>query len=153
MNEADVRTWIFSYVILAPHSHNLQSWLVDLGQPNEITLYCDLNRLLPETDPYSRQTMMSQGTFLELLDLAARERGQRAEIELFPKGEVDSKKLDRHPTARIRITADPTVKKDPLFSQILKRRHASKCWAKRPNGHGLHAGPGAHVRRFIRSWA
>ncbi len=122
MNEADVRKWILSYAILAPHSHNLQSWLVDLGQPNEITLYCDLNRLLPETDPYSRQITMSQGTFLELLDMAARERGQRAEIELFPEGEFDSKRLDRRPTARIRITADPTVKKDPLFSQILKRR-------------------------------
>ena len=35
------------------------------------------------TDPYSRQIMMSHGTFLEVLDLAA-ERGLRAEIELFP---------------------------------------------------------------------
>ncbi|MEZ0308153.1 MAG: hypothetical protein ACAH21_09520, partial [Ramlibacter sp.] len=28
--EPDVRRWVLSYAILAPHSHNLQSWLVDL---------------------------------------------------------------------------------------------------------------------------
>ncbi|HWP10309.1 MAG TPA: hypothetical protein VNN06_00700 [Ramlibacter sp.] len=83
---ADVRRWILGYAILAPHSHNLQSWLVDLRQPQEITLYCDLTRLLPETDPFSRQIMMSHGTFLELLDLAARRKGLRANVELFPQG-------------------------------------------------------------------
>ena len=120
--EADARRWILSYAILAPHSHNLQSWLVDLGRPDEITLYCDLSRLLPQTDPYSRQIMMSQGTFLELLELAARERGLRARIELFPEGEFDAKALDRRPTARIRLAADRSVERDPLFQQILRRR-------------------------------
>ena len=76
--EKDVRRWILAHAILAPHSHNLQSWLVDLREPDVITLHMDLTRLLPETDPYSRQMCMSQGTFLELLDMAARERGLRA---------------------------------------------------------------------------
>jgi len=53
-NESDVRKWILSYAILAPHSHNLQSWLVDLRHSEEITLYCDRTRLLPETDPRAR---------------------------------------------------------------------------------------------------
>lgn len=61
--EADIRRWILSYAILAPHSHNLQSWLVDLRAPDEILLRCDRDRLLPETDPFSRQIMMSHGTF------------------------------------------------------------------------------------------
>ncbi|WP_395688832.1 hypothetical protein [Caenimonas koreensis] len=39
--ERDVRRWILGWAILAPHSHNLQSWLVDLSRPDEITLYCD----------------------------------------------------------------------------------------------------------------
>jgi hypothetical protein len=121
-DEADARTWMLSYAILAPHSHNLQSWLVDLRRSDEILLYCDLERLLPETDPFARQIMLSQGTFLELLDLAARERGQRADIRLFPEGEFDSRKPDRRPTAHVRIAADPAVRKDPLFAQILKRR-------------------------------
>jgi len=121
-NEPDLRRWILGYAILAPHSHNLQSWLVDLRTPDEIVLRCDLDRLLPETDPFSRQIMMSHGTFLELLDLAARERGQRAEITLFPEGVFGLDKPDGRPVARIRLTADATVAKDPLFAQILKRR-------------------------------
>ena len=117
----DVRKWILSYAILAPHSHNLQSWLVDLRIPNEIMLYCDPTRLLPETDPYNRQIMMSHGTFLELVDIAARERGIRTRIELFPQGEFDQEKIDKRPVARIRLANDSKVVKDPLFGQILKR--------------------------------
>ena len=93
--QADPRLWILSHAILAPHSHNLQSWIADLGTPNQITLYCDLNRLLPQTDPLSRQIMMSHGTFLELLDLAARERGLRADIALFPQGAFGPTTLDK----------------------------------------------------------
>jgi len=119
--ESDLRRWILSYAILAPHSHNLQSWVVDLSVPDEILLRCDLNRLLPETDPFSRQIMMSHGTFLELLDLAARERGYRTEIALFPEGAFGPDKLDGRPVARIRLIADAATAKDPLFAQILKR--------------------------------
>jgi hypothetical protein len=120
--EADVRRWILSYAILAPHSHNLQSWLVDLKTPGEIVLRCDLARLLPQTDPFSRQIMMSHGTFLELLDIAARQRGQRAEITLFPEGEFAADKLDSRAVARIRLQPDAAVRPDPLFAQIVQRR-------------------------------
>jgi hypothetical protein len=120
-NEPDLRRWILSYAILAPHSHNLQSWVVDLSVPGQILLRCDLQRLLPETDPYSRQIMMSHGTFIELLDMAARERGQRAEVTLFPEGAFGPDKLDARPVALIRLVPDATVPKDPLFAQILKR--------------------------------
>ena len=119
--EADIRRWILGYAILAPHSHNLQSWLVDLGTPEQIVLRCDLDRLLPETDPFSRQIMMSHGTFLELLDIAARERGLRAEITLFPEGAFGPEKLDQRPVARIRLAPDAAATKDPLFAQILAR--------------------------------
>ena len=119
--DADVRRWLLSYAILAPHSHNLQSWMADLRVPGEITLRCDLKRLLPQTDPLSRQIMMSQGTFLELLDMAARERGLKATIDLFPEGAFGPDKPDTRPVARIRLAPDATVKKDPLFAQILHR--------------------------------
>ena len=121
-SETDVRKWILSYAILAPHSHNLQSWLVDLRTPGEIMLYCDRTRLLPETDPYGRQIMMSHGTFIELIDMAARECGTRADVELFPQGEYGPEKIDQRPVARIRLQSDPGMVKDPLFAQIIKRR-------------------------------
>ena len=120
--EADLRRWVLSHAILAPHSHNLQSWLVDLKTPDEIVLRCDPTRLLPETDPFSRQIMMSHGAFLELLDLAARQRGQRAEITLFPEGAFGPDRIDQRPVARIRLVADAGVRPDPLFAQILQRR-------------------------------
>ncbi len=120
--EPDLRRWVLGHAILAPHSHNLQSWLVDLRVPGEILLRCDLERLLPETDPFSRQIMMSHGTFLELLDLAARERGHRAEITLFPEGEFGPRGIDSRPVARVRLVPDAAATRDPLFGQILRRR-------------------------------
>ena len=131
-NETDVRKWILSYAILAPNSHNLQSWRVDLRQQGIITLYCDTTRLLPETDPYSRQIVMAQGTFLELLDLAAREKGFRTTIELFPQGEFGPKAVDQRPVARVRLEADASVTKDPLFAQILRRHTNREAYEARP---------------------
>ncbi|MCZ4312681.1 twin-arginine translocation pathway signal protein [Comamonadaceae bacterium G21597-S1] len=124
-DEPDVRRWILSHAILAPHSHNLQSWIVDLDEPDTIMLYCDLQRLLPETDPFSRQIMMSHGTFLELIAIAAREKGLRSEIALFPQGVFDAQAIDARPVARVQLVPDRSVTPDPLFAQIL-RRHTNR---------------------------
>jgi hypothetical protein len=130
--EADPRRWALAHAILAPHSHNLQSWLVDLRRPGELLLHCDLKRLLPETDPFARQIMMSHGTFLELLDLAARERGLRTEVTLFPQGEFGADKPDDRPVARVRFIADAGVPRDPLFAQVLRRRTNREAYAPAP---------------------
>ncbi|OGB37258.1 MAG: twin-arginine translocation pathway signal protein, partial [Burkholderiales bacterium RIFCSPHIGHO2_02_FULL_66_10] len=127
----DVRRWLLAHAVLAPHSHNLQSWLVDLGVADQITLFLDRTRLLPETDPYSRQMMMSQGTFLELLDLAARQRGLRAEVELFPEGVFDARSVDGRPTARLRLVPDAAVRPDPLFAQIFHRHTNREAYGQR----------------------
>jgi hypothetical protein len=152
-DERDARRWILSYAILAPHSHNLQSWLVDLSVPDQILLRCDLGRTLPETDPTSRQIMMSHGTFLELTDIAARERGLRSDISLFPEGAFGPDKLDGRPVAVIRLSADPTVAKDPLFAQILKRHTNRSVYdPKRPvpaaAWQAMAAAVGPHHLRF-----
>lgn len=119
--DMDIRRWALSHALLAPHAHNLQSWLVDLDTPDTIVLRMDLRRLLPDTDPWSRQLVISQGTFLELLDMAAKEKGYRADITLFPEGEFDAKAPDGRPTASIRLVKDAAVKADPLFAQIFHR--------------------------------
>ena len=119
--DLEIRRWVLSHALLAPHAHNLQSWLVDLDTPDTIVMRLDLRRLLPETDPWSRQLVISQGTFLELLDLAAKQRGYRTEISLFPDGEFDAKAPDARPTARIELTRDPAIQPDPLFTQIFDR--------------------------------
>lgn len=138
--QADVRRWLVGHALLAPHSHNLQSWLVDLGVPGEITLFVDRSRLLPETDPHSRQMMMSQGTFIELLDLAARQRGLRTEVELFPQGAFGPTTVDARPTARIRLVPDASVPPDPLFAQIFQRRTNREAYeAREPEAGALQA--------------
>ena len=130
--QADVRRWLLAHALLAPHSHNLQSWLADLQTPDEITLYLDRSRLLPETDPFGRQMMMSQGTFLELLDLAARQKGLRAEITLFPQGVFDAQTVDGRPTARVRLVPDAALRPDPLFAQIFQRHTNRQAYEARP---------------------
>jgi hypothetical protein len=118
------REWMLSYAMLAPNPHNMQPWLVDLSNENEITLFVDPTRLLPETDPYGRQILIGHGTFLELLDIAARQKGYDTDIVIFPDGEPANNSLDigKMPVARITLTLIPSVKKDPLFTQITKRR-------------------------------
>ena len=117
----ELRRRCLSYALLAPNPHNRQPWLVALDGDDALTLYCDLDRRLPVTDPFDRQITIGCGAFLELLHLAAVAEGYRLEITPFPDGE-DMKTLDRRPVARVVFLADPSVKQDPLFDQVLVRR-------------------------------
>lgn len=46
--------------ILAPHLRNLQLWLVDRRRLNHIVLFCDVVRLLHETDPVTSAILPSR---------------------------------------------------------------------------------------------
>ena len=46
----DPRMRALSWAILAPNSHNLQPWKVDISVPEQVVLYPDLTRLFPEGD-------------------------------------------------------------------------------------------------------
>ncbi|MDJ0613833.1 MAG: nitroreductase family protein [Rhizobiaceae bacterium] len=116
----DPRRYVLSHAILAPNPHNRQPWQVDLEEENVMTLYCDLDRRLPYTDPFDRQITIGLGCFLELADIAAKEIGLKAEIEMFPAGE-GVPRLDDRPVARIELKKDD-VEPDPLFAHIYDRR-------------------------------
>lgn len=122
--DADLRRRVLAWAQLAPNPHNRQPWLVDLKQPDEITLYCDRSRLLPQTDPFSRQIMIGHGCFLELLAQAAAANKHRAEIALFPEGGFPVGEIGSVPVARIRLVPDPAVATDPLFVHVRARRSA-----------------------------
>lgn len=117
--EADPRRYALAHAILAPNPHNRQPWLVDLVGENEMLLYPDTERLLPETDPFNRQIVVGCGAFLELLALAAAERGFHAQVTPFPQGEPQPV-LDARPFAHVRLT--PGGAPDLLFTHILARR-------------------------------
>lgn len=130
--DSDLRRRLLGYALLAPNPHNMQPWLVDLREADTITLYCDRDRLLPETDPYGRQIMIGHGTFLEQLDLAASAAGIATEIELFPDGDYPDGEIGEVPVARVRLAADASRKRDPLFDQILRRRSTKEAFEDRP---------------------
>ena len=117
----DARHRALSYALLAPNPHNRQPWLVDLSEPDVVTLYVDTDRLLPQTDPYNRQITIGLGCFLELMRMAASHDGYRVTITPFPEG-FDDGALDARPVARAVFEADPSVVPDPLFAQVLARR-------------------------------
>jgi len=118
---ADPMRRALAYAILAPNPHNRQPWVVDLQSETEALLTCDLQRRLPQTDPFDRQIVIGLGCFLELFALAARQDGYRAEIDLFPQGSADES-LDQRAVAGLRLVADAQLKADPLFAGVLRRR-------------------------------
>ena len=117
----DPRLDALSFAILAPNPHNRQPWLIRLDGDDALTLFCDLDRLLPETDPPNRQITIGLGAFLELLRQAAAEGGYRLETAPFPQGEPQPV-LDERPVASVRFVKDATVSRDPLFAAALDRR-------------------------------
>ena len=123
--ETDPRRRALAYAITAPNPHNLQPWLVDLKEPNAITVYTDRDRVLHETDPFGRQILVGHGAFLELLVIALASQGLAAQVALWPQGDMPAnlKDWDRRPVARLALSpAAPTSTNDALFKQILNRR-------------------------------
>ena len=140
--EPDLRRWALAHAILAPSPHNRQPWLADLREADAIVLHVDRTRLLPETDPWSRQIVIGQGTFLEALVLALQARGLAPAVTLFPEGEFRPREVDDRPVARVTWSgagpgdgsgagptaepgAGPARAPDPLFAQLRER-----CTAK-----------------------
>jgi hypothetical protein len=121
----DVRLHAFRHAILAPNPHNRQPWLIRLVGVDQAVITCDLERRLPQTDPFDRQILIGFGCFLELARMAAAERGVRLEITPFPDG-LPAERLDRRPIASLRFVVDPTVARDPVFPAFAIRRSAKQ---------------------------
>ena len=146
--ERDPRRRALAYALLAPSPHNLQSWLVDLGRDGEVLLFVDGGRLLPQTDPLSRQILMGQGCFLEILSMAAAAEGWRTETQLFPAGPWTVER----PVARIVFSRLPAPSVDPLFTQVPRRRTVKGRFEPRPldtaHGNALLTGVDLHGLRL-----
>lgn len=122
----DPRLNSLSYAILAPSPHNRQPWRVNLHGKHSLTLYCDLERRLPETDPYDRQILIGLGCFSELLLMAAKHLGFDVEVAFFPEGEPGAR-LDQRAIAEFTFRPGEAVT-DPLFHHILQRRSTKESY-------------------------
>lgn len=105
----DARIRLAAGGILAASGHNMQPWIIRLDPSDPMTfhLYADSKRMTKEVDPYARQMMISQGTFLEYVAVAGKKEGWDTRIELFPDGEYDegdlAHSMDTLPVAKITL--------------------------------------------------
>lgn len=126
---SEYRKRALSYALLAPNPHNRQPWSVRLEGTDALTLFVDLDRRLPHTDPFDRQILIGCGAFLELLTIAVAQDGYTCEIVTFPEGEPRPR-LDQRPVATVRFVAN-SAKPDPAFSTILKRHTNRQAYEPR----------------------
>ncbi|MBW4082500.1 Acg family FMN-binding oxidoreductase [Paenibacillus sp. S150] len=119
----DPRVQLAAYGLLAANGHNMQPWKIRLDQQNPLSfyLYTDSARLALESDPLARQTLVSQGTFLEYVRVAGEQLGYQAQIKLFPDGEYDeqnlSESMDQKPVAEITLVQAEAAP-NPLFDYM-----------------------------------
>lgn len=116
----DRRLDALAFAILAPNPHNRQPWQFQLEGDDRIVVFCDPARRLPHTDPFDRQITIGFGAMLELLRMAAAEKGSVIDVRPFPAG-ASSQSLDRRPIADVVFTESAGVP-DPLFNESLARR-------------------------------
>lgn len=122
----DPRVRLAANGLLAASNHNMQPWKIKLDSTNAMAfyLYADSSRLTPEVDPYARQFMISQGTFLEYVTVAGKKQGFQTEIQLFPYGDYDETNLknsiDQLPVAKITLAKSSfaTNTLDALYDSI-----------------------------------
>jgi hypothetical protein len=121
----DPRRFALAHAILAPNPHNTQPWIVELDGDQGMTLWCDLERRLPFTDPNDRQITLGCGAFLYLYWISLYQRGLGCQFEFFPEGEPGERgRLDGRPLAHARIIqiAPEGAAPNHYFEQVLERR-------------------------------
>jgi len=120
---SDPRISLASVGLLAANNHNMQPWKIKLDNENPMIfyLYADSTRVTEEVDPLYRQMMISQGTFLEYIKVAAEEKGWDAEISLFPEGDYDESdilhSMDTMPVAKITLSKTEQID-NLLYNEI-----------------------------------
>lgn len=104
----------------APSVHNTQPWQF-VSAPDGFVLRADHSRQLAVLDPYSRDLLMSCGTALHHLVVAARAIGLDAELELFP---VDS---NPDSVAQVRFRRSGPATTDQVDSAVaILHRHTHR---------------------------
>jgi hypothetical protein len=107
--------------INSPSPHNTQSWKFKVANDTSMYLYVNENKLLPATDPPSRQIHIGAGCFIETLVIGATSIGYKATVTCFPEGYESPNVFGKKPVARIELTKS-TESADSLASYIDARK-------------------------------
>ncbi len=119
----DPRIRLIAHGILSANGHNMQPWKIrlDKDDPMVFYLYADSDRLTNEVDPFARQMMVTQGAFLEYVNIAGDELGYQTAVELFPEGGYNEQKLPESmktkPVAKIMLTKG-NPQNNPLYDSM-----------------------------------
>lgn len=106
----DPRISLTAIGLLAANNHNMQPWRIELDKENSMVfyLYADSSRVTSEVDPFYRQMMITQGTFLEYVRVSGKKLGWKVDIKLFPHGVYDEAdilhSMDVKPVAKITLS-------------------------------------------------
>lgn len=133
----DPRLQLAAHGLLAANGHNMQPWKIKLDADRRVFyLFADSERLTREVDPMARQTMVSQGTFLEYVRVAGEQLGYKTEISLFPDGEYDEQALaesmKNKPVAKISITKVEAKKSHSLYEYMFMPDTNRAAYEKTP---------------------
>ena len=109
--------FLLQWAVLAPSRHNTQPWSFEI-EGDEVLVFADLARALPEADPDGRQLLMSCGAAAVNLKLAAAHFGLATSTEVVPAHRRDGL------VARIRLEERraTTPEAEEMFQAIPRRR-------------------------------
>ena len=107
---------VLSLTTRAPSIHNTQPWRWHIGA-DHLELHTDLERALPQTDPDSRDLLLSCGATLHHAVIALAAHGWQAQVQRFPvpgrPGQLATLTMRRSPAAGSDV---------PLAAAIPRRR-------------------------------
>jgi hypothetical protein len=79
---------------LAPSSHNIQPWMVNVLGPDRWEIGCSPARRLPAVDPGNRESILSLGAFLENVLVSAAAKGHEGEYRIIAAQATDPAVLE-----------------------------------------------------------
>ena len=106
----------------APNPHNTQAWKLRNTSDLQTVLYVDEARVLPATDPLTRQIHVGCGCFIETLSVGATLMGFETTVESFPEGMYGRDEVGKKPVARITLTPAAGTEPDQLSDYIYARQ-------------------------------
>ena len=113
----------------APNPHNTQAWKFQVLTKTKFLFFIDETRILPMTDPTTRQVHIGCGAFLEALAIGVTSMGLSAKISLFPEGLTSQKDLTP-PIAVVEI--EKLQGTTHALAQLIRERATSRLPYSRP---------------------
>ena len=117
-----------SFGVNAPNPHNTQAWKMKILSDDQMLLFIDENRLLPATDPPTRQIHIGSGCFIEMLRIGMSSIGYDTQVELLPEGEYNYDDIGNKPVARIKVSRNSQIQESPLYQYTYLRQSSRKVY-------------------------